>query len=48
MSKPKESKALRDVWKWKKQVAKETSLLSGDALLNYFNQPAKGKIRKAA
>lgn len=48
MKKGKESKSILEVRAWKKAVAKETQKLKGDALLAYFNLPAKSKTSKAA
>lgn len=49
MKEDKESKALLEVRKWKKEVAKEASKLHGQARLDYYNKGIKtGKARKAA
>ncbi len=51
MKKEKESKALLEVRKWKKAVAKEASKLHGLARLDYYNKGSKalkGRDKKAA
>ena len=41
MKKTKESKALLEVRKWKKEVAKEASKLHGKALVEFYNKSIK-------
>ena len=49
MKKEKESKALIEVRKWKRAVAKEASKLHGQARLDYYNQSIKSwRTKKAA
>ena len=49
MNKEQEWKALIEVRKWKKEVAKEASKLRGQARLNFYNQSNKTwKAKKAA
>ncbi len=48
MKKEKESKALLEVRKWKKEVAKEASKLHGQARLDYYNQSIKTWTTKKA
>lgn len=48
MSKEKESKALLEVRKWKKEAAKEASKLHGQARLAFYNKSIKAWKEKKA